>query len=357
MGSALGAGIVGCGNIAGAYADHLATYDEIALRAVTDVDTARAERFGERYGVRAHATLADLLADPDIDVVVNLTSHHVHHEVTRAALEAGKHVHSEKPLTMHTEQALELVALAEREGLRLGCSPATFMGEAQQTVMKMVRDGRLGTVRVVYAECNWGRLEVWHPAPQGFYEAGALFDVGVYPLTIATAMFGPATRVTAFGTVLKPVRHTPDGAQFTVSTPDFVTAAIELADGTVMRLTANFYVPGTSRQSGMEFHGDDGSLVIDSWQDFDTPITFTAFNSDVRERIEPVREPYRGIEFGRALQDLARALADDRPHRATGGQAAHVVEILEAVRTSYTTGRAVDIGSRFEPPAVMEWAD
>jgi predicted dehydrogenase len=356
MGRPLGAGIVGCGNIAGAYAGHLATYDEVALRAVTDVDAERAAAFGREHGVRAHASLEEMLADPEVDVVVNLTSHHVHFDVTRAALEAGKHVHSEKPLAMHTGQARELVALAEERGLRLGCSPATFMGEAQQTVMKAVREGRLGRVRVVYAECNWGRLEVWHPAPEGFYRAGALFDVGVYPLTIATAMFGPAVRVTAFGTVVKPVRTTPDGTGFTVTTPDFVTAAVELADGTVLRLTATFYVPGTSRQSGMEFHGDDGSLVIDSWQDFDTPITHTAFGSAERTAVPPVRPAYRGIEFGRAVQDLAQALEQDRPHRATGRQAAHVVEVLEAVRTSYTTGRAVEVASRFDPPAVMEWA-
>jgi predicted dehydrogenase len=355
-GVVLVAGIVGCGNIAGAYADDLSRFAEVDLRGVTDVDPERARAFAAKYGVRAYGSVAELLADPEIEVVVNLTSHHAHHEVSRRALEAGKHVHSEKPLAMTAREATDLVELAREKGLRLGCSPATFMGEAQQTVMKWVREGRIGTVRVVYAEANWGRIEAWHPAPSGFYEAGALFDVGVYPLTIATAMFGPARRVTAFGTVVHPHRRTADGTEFTVTTPDWVTAAVELADGVVLRLTATFYVPGSSRQRGMEFHGDDGSLVIDSWQDFDTPITWTRFGEGEPVPVAPVREPHPGIEFGRAVQDLAHALAEDRPHRATGTHAAHVVEILDAVRRSYRNRTAVEVTSAFDAPTAMEWA-
>jgi len=348
-------GIVGCGNIAGSYAEDLARYPAIDFLGVADIDPARAVELADGYGVRPYGSVEDLLADPGIEVVVNLTSHHAHRDVTGRALEAGKHVHSEKPMALTVGEAAELVELAERKGLRLSCAPATFMGEAQQTLMKAVREGRAGTVRVVYAEANWGTIEVWHPAPQSFYDVGALFDVGVYPLSIATALFGPVRRVAAHGRVVKPHRVAVSGARFTVVTPDFVTAVLDLDGGEVLRLTATFYVGHSSRQFGMEFHGDDGSLAIDSWQEFDAPVTWTP-RAGRPEPVPYVREPYQGIEWGRSVLDLATAIREDRPHRASARQAAHIVEILAATRRAYETGEQVELRTDFEPPAPMEWA-
>jgi predicted dehydrogenase len=351
----LGAGIVGCGNIAGKYAADLVSYPTVDLGGVADVDPARARRLAAEHGVRAYGSVEELLADPGIDIVVNLTSHHAHSDVTRRALEAGKHVHSEKPMALTPGEAFGLVDLAERKELRLSCSPATFMGEAQQTAMKWVRDGRPGKVRVVYAEANWGTIELWHPAPQSFYDVGALFDVGVYPLSIATVLLGPARRVVAYGRVVMPRRQTVDGVPFTVATPDFVTAVVELAGGAVVRLTATFYVGHNSRQMGMEFHGDEGSLALDSWQEFDATVTWMP-RAGGANAVPCVRPPHRGIEWGRSVLELASAIREERPHRATARLAAHVVEILDAVRRSYETGEPVEVRSDFEPPPPMDWA-
>jgi predicted dehydrogenase len=131
--------------------------------------------------------------------VVNLTVHHAHYEVTHRALEAGRHVYSEKPLALRSGGARELVDLAVTRGLRLGCSPSTILGEAQQTAAAWIRAERLGPVRAIYADVSWGRIETWHPAPEPFYEVGAMVDVAVYPLTLATAMIGPARSVRAWG--------------------------------------------------------------------------------------------------------------------------------------------------------------
>ena len=155
----LGIGIVGTGNIAGGYARDTLTHPEIRLVAATDLDPVRAAAFGQTHDCRIHASLDDLLADPEVDIVVNLTVHHAHYEVTKRALAAGRHVYSEKPLALRSGEPRELVELAAARGRRLGCSPSTFLGEAQQTAAAWIRSGRLGTVRAIYAEVNWGRIE------------------------------------------------------------------------------------------------------------------------------------------------------------------------------------------------------
>jgi predicted dehydrogenase len=360
----LNVAIVGCGNIAGPYAHTLKAYPHIHLLGATDVDPQRAQAFVAEYGGTAYPSLDDVLADSRVDAVVNLTIHHAHPAVITRCLEAGKHVYSEKPLAMRYADAQALVDLAQAKGLRLACAPMTFLGEAQQTAWREIRSGRLGPVRVVYAEVNWGRIESWHPNPGPFYEVGALFDVGVYPLTLVTTFFGPARRVTAYGTLLYPDRVTREGTPFHISTPDWVVAAVELTSGVVVRLTTNFYVGHHSKQQGLEFHGDAGSLYLGSFQNFDAAVEVAPFGGSYAP-LPLVREGYQlqfgertlRTEWGRGVVELADAIAADRPQRVTGAQAAHVVEICEAISTSLAEGRPLEVQSRFTPPAPMEWAE
>jgi predicted dehydrogenase len=355
----LGVAILGCGNIADPYAENLASYPEIDLVGVADLDLQRAEALAAKVGCRAYPSFEAMLADDRVELVVNLTIHHAHCETTTRCLEAGKHVHSEKPLALTYADARELVELAQKKGLRLGCSPFTFMGEAQQTAWKIIREGRLGKIRVIYAEVNWGRIETWHPAPMPFYQVGALYDVAVYPLTLLTTIFGPARKAWAYGTVLHPDRVTQEGKSFHIDTPDFAVALIELESGPLVRLTSDFYVSRrSSKQDGVEFHGDIGSLYLASWHNFDVPVELADFNEPLQP-VPLVKEPYKGsrlVEWGRGVRDLAQAIVEGRPHRATGEQAAHVVEILEAISQSMKTSQPVSIHSGFTPPTPMEWA-
>ena len=348
--------LVGCGNIADRYAQAINAAPRLTLAGATDLEPARAERLVQAYdGGRAFATLDELLADPSIDTVVNLTVANAHVAVSRAALEAGKHVHSEKPLALSYADAKELVELADRQGVRLSAAPATLLGEAQQTAWKLVRDGALGRVRVAYAEANWGLLESWHPDPRGLYEVGPLADVGVYPLMIITALFGPVRRVQAYATTLVADRVQKDGRPFRIDAPDWCVVTVDLADGVVARLTASFYVP-PSKQRGLEFHGDDGSLYMPTWGEFDSRLELQPRGGDY-EVIAPLREPYPGIDWSRALTDLAEAIDEGRPHRSTGEHAAHVVEVLDAARLSVErAGSAVDVQSDFRRPEPFEWA-
>ena len=340
--------IVGCGNISGPYGETAAAYPNVEIAGATDVDRALSEAFVARFGGVAYPSLGALLDDPTVDVVVNLTSHGVHAQVTAAALEAGKHVHSEKPMAGSYAEARGLVELADARELRLSCSPITFMGDAQETAWQLVGSGAIGTVRVVYAEVNWGRIESWHPRPGPFYAIGPMADVGVYPLTFLTAIFGPARRVAAHGKIVFPDRLTTADQPFTVGAPDFGVAWVELENGTLVRLTTSFYVGQHSKQKGIEFHGDDGSVFISSWQDFDAAVELAPFGGSY----EPVPVPgaFRGVDWGRALAELSYAVAEQRPQRATGAHAAHVVEILDAVETSIRTGVAVDVTSTFAAP-------
>jgi predicted dehydrogenase len=348
--------ILGCGNIAGPYARDLVKAPQVELVGMADLETARAEAMAQEYGVHAYGSPAELLADESVDLIVNLTIHHAHYEVTKACLEAGKHVHSEKPLALTTAEAEDLVRLASEKGLRLGCSPFTWMGEAQQTAWKMIREGSLGTVRVAYAEVNWGRIESWHPNPGPFYQVGALFDVGVYPLTMMTTVFGPARKVWSYGTLLHPSRVTKNGVPFQIETPDFVVTLLEFDGGIVARLTTDFYVSNRStKQTGIEFHGDLGSLHLTSWQLFNASVEFAKFNEGF-EPVPMVKEAFQGTEWGRGVMDMADAILNNRPHRATGAQAAHVVEILNAAAASMQSGQMVDLQTTFESPAPMEWA-
>jgi predicted dehydrogenase len=345
---ALRVAVVGCGNISAAYGETMRAYPSVRIAGATDVDRTLSAAFVERFGGVAYPSLHDVLGDPAVDAIVNLTFPAVHAEVTSAALTAGKHVHSEKPLAGNYAAARSLVELAADRGLRLSCSPITFMGEAQQTVWRLVESGAVGPVRVAYAEVNWNRIESWHPRPEAFYRIGPFADVGVYPLTILTAMFGPARRVTAFGTVVYPDRTTLDGDPFTPGAPDFGVAVVELESGTVVRLTANFYVSRLTKQGGIELHGDTGSIHLADWQEFDSKVEIARFG----ELYEPVavENAFRGTDWGRALGDLSHAIVSGQPHRATGAHAAHIVEILDATTASIAERRAVEITSSFARP-------
>ena len=346
--------IVGAGVIAQRYAERIGEVDELELVGATDVVPERAQALVAAHGGTAYATLDELLADPDVETVINLTIPATHVPVTQAALEAGKHVHTEKPVALRADDAHMLAALARERGVRLSSAPATLLGEAQQTAWKLVRDGVVGDVKVVYAEANWGWIERWHPEPEGLYLSGPLVDVGVYPLTIVTAMFGPIRRVTAYATTIEPVRTRKDGRPFTLETPDFWVAACEHESGVLTRLTASFWVrPG--KQRGLEFHGPNAALWLPTWAESNSRLQRTEDGEDY-EDLPLLREPYDGIDWAAALVDLAEAIRDDRPHRMGAEHAAHVVDALNAADTSRRDGGHVEVGSSFESPPPLDWA-
>lgn len=356
MTSPQGIGIVGCGNIAARYAEDIARQPDVALVAVTDADAARAAELGEKHGARIHPGLEALLADPDVAVVANLTPYDAHMPVSRAALKAGRHVFSEKPLAVRANEARELVALAGERGLCLGAAPIVAIGELAQTARQWIDQGRLGTVRLAYADVNWGRIETWHEAPEPFYEVGPLFDVGIYPITLLTALLGSVVRVTGDARQLLPDRVTRAGRRFTPRAPDHVVAALEHATGAVTRLTVNFYVPDPARQRGIELHGDAGSLWLSNWFQFAGTLEHAPYGEPYRA-VPLLREPEVPMPWAAGLADIARSVMSPTSRQELDPiHAVHVIDVIEAIFRAAGANRPVDVSSRFDRPPPMEWA-
>lgn len=349
--------IVGCGNISRPYARNIAENPgTLKLVGCYDLLPDRTQSLAAEYHCKPYATYEELLADPEVEAVINLTIHQAHVDVSTKAMNAGKHVHTEKPIAIDPADAKALVSLAKKKKVRFSAAPTTFMGEAQQTAWKLIRSGDLGPVRVVYAEMNWGRIESWHPNPAPFYEVGAMYDVGVYPLTILTSIFGPVAKVTGFGKTLLPDRTVKaDGSRFTVTTPDWLCGFLQFESGLLCRMTACFYV-GATKQTGIEFHGDTASIHLAESSNFASPLQRRAFGTKEWHDVPLVRPPFQGVDWSRGITELADAIRHDRPQRATGAQAAHVVDIIAAIHKSAQTGRSFSLKSRFDPPAPMDWA-
>jgi predicted dehydrogenase len=216
--------------------------------------------------------------------------------------------------------------------------------------------GRIGKVLAAYSEMNWGRIEAWHPRPAGFYAPGSgpLLDVGVYALTVLTSILGPVKRVTGFAGTALPERiiaQGPNAGQtFPVGTPDQVVGGLEFEEGALGRLTASFVVRGTKQAAGTELHGETGSLFLSSNHDFDGRVEHFDNAKGVWNEVPFVRPPHRGVEWGRAIFELADSLRTGSPQRCTGRQALHVLEVCLGILTSAAEGRPVTIQSRFTPP-------
>ena len=349
---------VGCGRIAGPYADCARKYpDELQIAGAYDLDTERAKALVEPDGATIYGSLDDVLADPKIEAVVNLTIHNAHAEVTRACLNAGKHVHSEKPLAGNRADAQELVALAKSKGLLLGCSPFVALGEAQQTLWKAVRDGIVGEVLEVAMHIMHGRIERKNPNPEPFLGPGAgpLLDVGCYPLNVVTTIFGPIARILgATAKTLVPHRVIGsgpyEGKEFDVPVSDHVNALFEFASGIVGRLTASFTL-SASTLPGIEIYGTEGTLTMAVPFLFNSPVRFKPAYEGEWEPVPFLADPFGGVDWARGLADLARAVRTGSQLHATGELAAHILDASLGILEAAEAGHTVDVTSRFTAPA------
>ena len=352
----VGVAFVGCGNISGPYASLIAKghTDKVKLVGAYDIIPERTRAFADKYGVKGYASLDELLADGEVEAALNITTHTEHAKVTTALLEGGKHVHSEKPLASTRDDGKRIVHLAAAKGLLFGCSPAVILGEAQQTLKRLVGEGIVGEVREVYAEMNHGRIETWHPDPEAFYGygAGPLLDVGCYPLSVITQIFGSAEWVRAMGGIRMPERTIGSGPRkgqkYQVTNPDHSVVLMGMACGANVRLTTSFFNVRSAQGSGIEIHGTGGSIWFESSAGFNAKIRLCKPGQNDWTELPPDTRPYPGCDYAYGLRDLAAAIREGTPLTCTATRAYHVVDISLSALEAAETGQTVEVASTFE---------
>lgn len=376
--------MVGCGFVADYYMTTMKNHRNLEVAGITDRNPDRSEQFARYHRVHRFSSLADLLADPGLELVVNLTNPASHYEISRAALEAGKHVYSEKPLALALPDAERLVTLSESRGLILAGAPCTALGEAAQTVWKALRENRIGKVRVVYAELDDGPIHQmgyrdWRSvsgAPWPYedeFRVGCTLEHAGHYLTWFATFFGPAVRITAFSACLVPDK----GASVRSTTPDFSVGCIEFASGVVVRLTCSILAP---HERGMQIIGDEGVLSVEDCWDFGTAVRFhrrtplairaekhpgLARLAGLGPRRVPLVRPVdfrwripgaNRIDFARGVGEAAAAATEKRPCRLSARMALHVNELALALQHPQEFGCPRVLTTTFDPVVPMPWS-
>jgi predicted dehydrogenase len=355
----VGVGVVGTGNVFPAYAEGLAWIGGMPIVRVADVDQEQARRQAERFGIPRHGSAADLYADPDIDVVVNITPPAVHGQVTRDALAAGKHVYSEKPLAATVEAALRNVVQARDAGRVLGAAPDTFLGQAGQTARAAIDDGLIGTPIAATSFVRSSRVETWHPDPRSFYRPGGgpLLDMGPYHLSALVNLLGPIAEVMGATTIPSPriAVTAPDRVVdvVDVQVPTTSAAVLSTVSGTLVSTFYSFDVWDTMLPH-LEVYGTEGTLSLPDPNHHDLPVRIRRRGADdwsvLPPVIDPTCKPEAGLFRGHGVQDLVESLSG-RPHRASAQFALHVLEVLEAMEGATFGSGPIAIENTTERPA------
>ncbi|KFL31386.1 oxidoreductase [Devosia riboflavina] len=362
-------GIIGCGHIFDAYARLSQVFAPLRIVACADIDPATAERRAQQYGLRA-MSVSDLLADPAIDAVINLTNPASHVEISAAALKAGKHTYTEKPLALSLADGRLLVELANRHGLGLAGAPDTFLGGAHQSARTVIDEGAIGTAKSGSAHFMNHGMEAWHPNPHPYFQVGAgpVLDMGPYYVTVLVSLLGPIKRVVALAQQFFDERlvTAPGPNQNTlvpVNTPTTSQSLLEFHSGAQVHVSVSYDTWGHGHTNPIEIHGTKASLMVPDPNYFGGPLEL--IDGTGRRRIETDgrpfgrlnwREPagaYIGNYRGLGLADMLAGVAEGRKARASGELALHVLEVLLAIVQSAAEARFVDIASTVERPAPL----
>jgi predicted dehydrogenase len=359
VGEPLNLGIIGVGAISAQYLANLPKLPQLTLVAVADLDLSRAEAVAAEHGVRA-CSVDDLLADPAVDTILNLTIPAAHASIALRAIAAGKNVYGEKPLAVTTVEAREVLDAADAAGVRVGCAPDTVLGTGIQTARKAIDDGLIGTPVAATATMVTPGHERWHPNPDFYYTTGGgpLFDMGPYYVTALVTLLGPVTHVVGVASHLRDSRVIGSGPrageEIPVSIDTHVTGILTHESGALSTLVMSFDAV-KSTAAPIEVHGTAGSLAVPDPNIFDGATQLFEGGSDSWREL-PVSAGYRDSGRGFGLADLADTPAGTEP-RAGGQLAFHVLDVLESVLRSADTGRQEPVGSTVERPEAVPLSD
>lgn len=352
-------GIVGCGNISGIYLKNLTELFHITeVVAVADLDEQRAKTAAETYQIPKVCTTEELLANPEIEIVLNLTTPPFHFEICKAALEAGKSTYTEKPLSLTREQGKELVALAKEKRLLLGGAPDTFMGAGIQTSRKLIDDGWIGKVIGATAFMTCHGHESWHPDPEFYYKTGGgpMFDMGPYYLTALVSLIGTIDSVYAETKANFPTRTITSekkyGTKIEVDVPTHYVGTMNFVNGAIGTIITSFDI-WASQLPRIEIYGTEGSISVPDPNTFGGQVLVKCAHHDKWNEI-PYTHRYWENSRGIGVADMALALQDGGKNRACGELAYHVLDVMHTFEDASQSGRRTKIESTCGIPAPVD---
>jgi len=350
-------GIIGCGNISKAYFGACARFPFIKVKACADLRHEAAEARAAEYDCRA-MSVDELLADPEISVVINLTIPQTHAQIDLQVLAAGKHVFSEKPFALTRAEGETVVALASKLGLRVGCAPDTCLGSAIQTCRKLIDDGEIGVPVAFQANMICGGHESWHPSPEFYYQPGGgpMFDMGPYYLHALITLLGPVRRVsglTRTSFAKRTITSQPNrGKEIDVEIPTHIVSLLEFHNGVTGQLTTSFDVKLGANSPHLEIYGSTGTLSVPDPNGTGGPVKLRTEKFTDWVQIQ-LTHPYVDGSRGVGVADMVVAIANGRTHRANDAIAMHALDIMQAIHESSDSGRHIVLTSTCERPEPM----
>lgn len=367
MAKKLGVGVIGCGNISAAYFTLAPLFKGIEMRAGADLDVKMAQARAKEFGVRA-SSVADLLASDDIDIVVNLTIPAAHYEVSKAILDAGKHVYSEKPFVLSVREGQDLKKRADRKGLRVGSAPDTFLGGAHQRVRSLIDGGKVGRVTSGTCYVMSHGMEHWHPNPDFFFQPGGgpILDIGPYYITNLVQLIGPVKRVAALAATPASERTITSkprfGEKIKVTTPTTIHALMEFENGATVTFNASWDV-WKHGHAPIELYGEEGTIFVPDPNFFGGDVMMTNRNDAVKKLPKwehafavPNQQHAQGMMANyraSGLADMALGILEGRPHRCSLELSLHVIDVMTGILRSGETGRFVAMRTTCERPEAL----
>ena len=367
MAKKLGVGVIGCGNISAAYFMLAPLFKGIEMRAGADLDVKMAQARAKEFGVRA-SSVADLLASDDIDIVVNLTIPAAHYEVSKAILDAGKHVYSEKPFVLSVREGQDLKKRADRKGLRVGSAPDTFLGGAHQRVRSLIDGGKVGRVTSGTCYVMSHGMEHWHPNPDFFFQPGGgpILDIGPYYITNLVQLIGPVKRVAALAATPASERTITSkprfGEKIKVTTPTTIHALMEFENGATVTFNASWDV-WKHGHAPIELYGEEGTIFVPDPNFFGGDVMMTNRNDAVKKLPKwehafavPNQQHAQGMMANyraSGLADMALGILEGRPHRCSLELSLHVIDVMTGILRSGETGRFVAMRTTCERPEAL----
>ncbi|MBT2531384.1 Gfo/Idh/MocA family oxidoreductase [Arthrobacter sp. ISL-48] len=355
----VGVAVIGAGNISKQYLDNLTVFPDVRVHVIADLFEEAAEARAKEYGVPEWGGVGAALNHPDVEIIVNLTIPAAHVEVATAAVNAGKHVWTEKPFSLDRESGIGLLKAADAAGIRLGCAPDTFLGAGLQTARRLIERGDIGTPLTALTAFQTPGPESWHPNPAFLFQhgAGPLFDMGPYYLTALVQTFGSVRRVAAVGSASKTTRMIGSGPkageEFAVEVPTHVSAMAEFDGGASSHSVFSFESP-RDRAGFVEITGTEATISLPDPNNFDGDIKLWRDGDEDWTTI-PATGPAEGRGLG--VLDIARSIRAGLPHRATGDLAYHVLDTMVSITESTESGTFIDVESTaiISPALPEDW--